>query len=77
MLYFKLLCEIFDWRYSIIFDNFGRFKFWTQITTKRFKLVKQNLKGAHLNNWSTINDYIFYKFIQSNQITIVQLNKVQ
>ena len=36
----------------IIFDNFERYKFWTRITTKRCNLVKQNLKGAHLNYWS-------------------------
>ena len=60
-MYSKLLCELFEWRYSIIFDNFERVKFWTRITTKRFKLVKQNLKGAHLNYWS---DYQRPHFLQ-------------
>ena len=60
-LYCILLCDLFDWRYSIILDNFERFKFWSRITTKRFKLVKQNLKVARLNCWS---DYQRLYFLQ-------------
>ena len=73
-LYCKLLRELFEWRYSIIFNNFKIFKFWTRITTKRFKLVKQNLKGSHLNYWSTSYQRLhFLQILQSNWITIFKV----
>ena len=54
----KLLCEVFDSRYSIIFDNFERFKF--RITTKRFKLVETKFEtGAFkLLFWLSTNTFL-------------------